>query len=65
MPRPTQSRQLNLFPGAKVTTHKQMPTWQTLPRNTRQQLSDLMAHLFLNHVDDERGSDRGEKRDDV
>ena len=65
MPRPTLSRQLNLFPAAKVTIHEPMPTWQTLPKETRQKLSDLLVRLLLNHVDDEPGSDRGEKRDDV
>lgn len=42
--------QLELFPDIQSTTATQTPPWQSLPDNTRQTLTRLMARLIAEHA---------------
>ncbi len=50
MPRKTMTTQLELFPGTRSTTATPIPPWQSLPDDTRQALTRLMARLMMEHA---------------
>ena len=51
MPRKMTTTQLELFPDNRSTTATQTPPWQSLPDDTRQTLTRLMARLIAEHAD--------------
>jgi hypothetical protein len=45
------ARQFDLFvPAAKTNADQVLPQWQTLPEQTRQTLTSLLARLILDHT---------------
>lgn len=50
MPRKMKTTQLELFPDTRSTTAAQTPPWQSLPDDTRQTLTRLMARLMVEHA---------------
>lgn len=50
MPRKMTTTQLELFPDSRSTIATQTPLWQSLPDNTRQTLTRLMARLMAEHA---------------
>lgn len=45
------ARQYDLFvPAAKDNADQVLPQWQTLPEQTRQALTSLLARLILDHA---------------
>jgi len=50
MPRKTMTTQLELFPDTRSTAVTQIPPWQSLPDDTRQALTRLMARLMTDHA---------------
>ncbi len=50
MPRKTMTTQLELFPETLFTAATPTPPWQSLPANTRQALTQLMARLMTEHA---------------
>ena len=58
MPRKMTTTQLELFPDTPSAPVTQTPPWQSLPRDTQQTLTRLMARLIAEHVGAaDRGSD--------
>ena len=48
MPRPRKSdHQFDLFSSSLTATRVEIPPWQSLPAETRQRLTALMARLIL------------------
>jgi hypothetical protein len=52
MPSKPKTLQLDLFSGPRDSGVTQTPQWDTLPAQTRQTLTSLIACLLLNHGDD-------------
>ncbi len=50
MPRKMTTTQLELFPDARSATATQTPLWQSLPDDTRQTLTRLMARLMAEYA---------------
>ena len=50
MPRKTITTQLELFPETQSTAATPIPPWQSLPDDTRQSLTRLMARLMVEHA---------------
>ncbi|WP_300074789.1 hypothetical protein [uncultured Ruegeria sp.] len=50
MPRKMTTTQLELFPDTRSTTATQTPLWRSLPDDTRQTLTRLMARLMAEHA---------------
>lgn len=50
MPRKTMTTQLELFPETQSTPATPIPPWQSLPDDTRQSLTQLMARLMVEHA---------------
>tara|TARA_R100001132_G_scaffold7408_1_gene6846 strand:+ start:378 stop:563 length:186 start_codon:yes stop_codon:yes gene_type:complete len=50
MPYKTMTTQLELFPSTWSTTVTHIPPWQSLPDDTRQALTRLLAHLMTDHA---------------
>ncbi|WP_422026707.1 hypothetical protein [Roseovarius sp.] len=50
MPRKTIKTQLELFPETRSTAATPIPPWQSLPADTRQALTRLMARLMTEHA---------------
>lgn len=50
MPRKMTTTQLELFPDIRPTPVAQTPPWQSLPGDTRQTLTRLMARLIAEHA---------------
>lgn len=50
MPRKTMKTQLELFPESRSTAATPIPPWQSLPADTRQALTRLMARLMTEHA---------------
>lgn len=50
MPRKMMTKQLELFSGSRSTTATPIPPWQSLPDDTRQALTRLMARLMVEHA---------------
>lgn len=50
MPRKTMTTQLELFPETQSTAAIPIPPWQSLPVDTRQALTRLMARLMVEHA---------------
>ncbi len=50
MPRKMTTTQLELFPVPRATPVTQIPPWQSLPDDTRQTLTRLMARLMAEHA---------------
>jgi hypothetical protein len=50
MPRKTMTTQLELFPDALSIPATQTPPWRSLPDETRQALTRLMARLITEHA---------------
>lgn len=50
MPRKTMTTQLELFPETHSTAATPIPPWQSLPDDTRQSLTRLMARLMVEHA---------------
>lgn len=50
MPRKTMTTQLELFPETQSTATTPIPPWQSLPDDTRQSLTQLMARLMVDHA---------------
>ncbi|AVW91361.1 hypothetical protein [Celeribacter baekdonensis] len=50
MPRKTMTTQLELFPQTQSTAAPPIPPWQSLPDDTRQSLTRLMARLMVEHA---------------
>lgn len=50
MPHKMKTTQLELFPDTRSTTAAQTPPWQSLPDDTRQTLTWLMARLMAEHA---------------
>ncbi len=50
MPRKTMTTQLELFPETPSTAATPIPPWQSLPDDTRQTLTRLMARLISEHA---------------
>jgi hypothetical protein len=50
MPRKTMTTQLELFPETRSTAATPIPPWQSLPDDTRQALTRLMARLMVEHA---------------
>jgi hypothetical protein len=67
MPRPPQrtpNRQLDLFEEYASPSTEGMPTWTTLPDQTRRALTGLMTRLLISHASAvviEAGSDGDER----
>ena len=52
MPRKSKTLQLDLFSKPRDFGITQTPRWDTLPAQTRQTLTSLIARLLLDHGDD-------------
>ncbi len=50
MPRKTMKTQLELFPDNQSTPTALTPLWRSLPDDTRQALTRLMARLIAEHA---------------
>ena len=50
MPLKTMTTQLELFPKTQSTAATPIPSWQSLPDDTRQALTRLMARLMVEHA---------------
>jgi hypothetical protein len=50
MPRKTMTTQLELFPETQSTAATPFPPWQSLPDDTRQTLTRLIARLMVEHA---------------
>lgn len=50
MPRKVMTTQLELFPETRSTAATPIPPWQSLPADTRQVLTRLMARLMTEHA---------------
>lgn len=50
MPRKMTTTQLELFPDTKSAPVTQTPPWQSLPGDTQQTLTRLMARLIAEHA---------------
>jgi len=50
MPRKMTTTQLELFPDIRSTPATQTPPWQSLPDDTQQTLTRLMARLIAEHA---------------
>lgn len=50
MPRKTMTTQPELFPETHSTAATPIPPWQSLPGDTRQSLTRLMARLMVEHA---------------
>ncbi len=51
MPRRITNTQLELFPDNQSTPATPTPPWRSLPDDTRQALTRLMARLMMEHTD--------------
>jgi len=65
MPRKSTTLQLDLFSSPYDPGRARPPRWQTLPTQTRQTLTSLIARLLLDRVDDDRVTEPREVRDDL
>lgn len=50
MPHKTMKTQLELFPETRSTAATPIPPWRSLPADTRQALTRLMARLMTEHA---------------
>ena len=50
MPRKMTTTQLDLFPDTQSAPVTQAPPWQSLPGDTQQRLTRLMARLIAEHA---------------
>lgn len=64
MPRQAKTFQFDLFSSPYDPNITQTPRWQTLPAETRQTLTALIARLFLDHAYEGHLPAREEMRDD-
>ena len=59
-----EQRQFDLFAPTSAGGAAQTPEWRSLPVETRQVLTHLMARLMLDHADGDRAPRRQETRHD-
>jgi len=60
----SKARQFDLFAQSAGGGAAQIPEWRTLPSETRQALTDLMARLILDHANGGRAQEWEEIRHD-